>query len=91
MKERIESLRAFLDAAHSVYHANAIVRTLLEEDGYRLLAEQEDWTEEDWRQELRQTLAHELTHHMESRAGTHALDDRHAAELAEFRREFGEE
>ena len=54
-------------------------------------AEQEDWTEEDWRQELRQTLAHELTHHMESRAGTHALDDRDAAELAEFRREFGEE
>lgn len=43
MKERIESLRAFLDAAHSVYHANAIVKTLLEEDGYRPLAEQEDW------------------------------------------------
>ena len=58
---------------------------------FAALAEQEDWTEEDWRQELRQTLAHELTHHMESRAGTHALDDRDAAELAEFRREFGEE
>ena len=43
MKERIENLRAFLDAAHSVYHANAIVKTLLEEDGYRPLAEQEDW------------------------------------------------
>ena len=43
MKERIESLRAFLDAAHSVYHANAIVKTLLEEDGYCPLAEQEDW------------------------------------------------
>lgn len=43
MKERIESLRAFLDAAHSVYHANSILRTVLEEDGYRPLAEQEDW------------------------------------------------
>ena len=43
MKERIENLRAFLDAAHSVYHANSILRTVLEEDGYRPLAEQEDW------------------------------------------------
>ena len=54
-------------------------------------AEQEDWTEDDWRRELRETLAHELTHHMESRAGTHALDDKDAEELAEFRREFGED
>ena len=58
---------------------------------FAALAGQEDWTEEDWRQELRQTLAHELTHHMESRAGTHALDDKDAEELAEFRREFGED
>ena len=58
---------------------------------FAALAEREDWTEDDWRRELRETLAHELTHHMESRAGTHALDDRDAAELAEFRREFGEE
>ena len=43
MKERIERLRAFLDAAHSVYHANAIVKTLLEKDGYHPLPEQEDW------------------------------------------------
>ena len=43
MKERIESLRAFLDAAHSVYHANAIVRTLLEENDYLPLTEQEEW------------------------------------------------
>ena len=43
MKERIENLRAFLDAAHSVYHANAILRTELEENGYRPLPEQEDW------------------------------------------------
>ena len=43
MKERIKSLRAFLDAAHSVYHANGILRTALEEDGYHPLPEQEDW------------------------------------------------
>ena len=55
------------------------------------LAEREDWTEDDWRRELRETLAHELTHHMESRAGTHALDDKDAQELEAFRREFGEE
>lgn len=54
------------------------------------LAEQEDWTEDDWRRELRETLAHELTHHMESRAGTHALDDKDAEELEAFRREFSE-
>ena len=58
---------------------------------FSALAEQEDWTEDDWRRELRETLAHELTHHMESRAGTHALDDKDAEELAEFRREFGED
>ena len=43
MKERIENLRAFLDAAHSVYHANAIVKTLLEKDGYLPLVERQDW------------------------------------------------
>ena len=60
-------------------------------ESFAALAEQEDWTEDDWRRELRETLAHELTHHMESRAGTHALDDKDAEELAEFRREFGED
>ena len=45
---------------------------------FAALAELEDWTEDDWQRELRETLAHELTHHMESRAGTHALDDKDA-------------
>ena len=58
---------------------------------FAALAAQEDWTEADGRRALRETLAHELTHHMESRAGTHALDDKDAEELAEFRREFGED
>ena len=57
---------------------------------FAALAEREDRTEDDWRRELRETLAHELTHHMESRAGTHALDDKDAQELEAFRREFSE-
>ena len=42
-------------------------------------------------EELRITLSHELTHHMESRGGLHALDDRDAAELSAWRREYGRE
>lgn len=56
---------------------------------FAALAQQENWDEETWRSELRITLSHELTHHMESRSGLHALDDADAAELAEFRKEFG--
>lgn len=55
---------------------------------FAALAEREDWTAEDWTEELRATLSHELTHHMEGRSGLHALDDRDQAELAEFRREL---
>lgn len=58
---------------------------------FAALAAREDWTEEDWLTELRATLSHELTHHMEARGGLHSLDDRDAAELEAFRREFGEE
>ena len=55
---------------------------------FAALAEKEDWTEETWREELWTTLSHELTHHMESRSGLHALDDADAAELEEFRQEY---
>ena len=41
--------------------------------------------------ELFTTLSHELTHHMEGRGGLHALDDRDAEELEEYRREYGGE
>ena len=58
---------------------------------FAALAEQEDWDEATWREELRVTLAHELTHHMENRSGLHALDDRDAEELAAWRAEFREE
>ena len=56
---------------------------------FAALAEREDWDRETWEEELRTTLSHELTHHMELRGGLHALDDRDEAELEEFRREYG--
>ena len=55
---------------------------------FAALAEREDWTEAVWRDELRITLSHELTHHMENRSGLHALDDREAEELARWRAEL---
>ena len=55
---------------------------------FAALAEREDWTEAVWRDELRTTLSHELTHHMENRSGHHALDDRDAEELARWRAEL---
>ena len=57
---------------------------------FAAMAENEDWTEEDWEQELRQTLSHELTHHMEGRSGLHALDDKDEAEIAARQEEYGE-
>lgn len=48
----------------------------------------EDWDRETWEAELRTTLSHELTHHMEGLGGLHALDDRDAAELAQWRQEL---
>lgn len=57
---------------------------------FAAMAENEDWTEADWEEELRQTLSHELTHHMEGRSGLHALDDKDEAEMAAWREEYGE-
>jgi len=53
---------------------------------FAALAEREDWTQAQWNDELRTTLSHELTHHMEGRAGVEDLDRRDAAELEEYRR-----
>ena len=55
---------------------------------FAALARREDWTREIWEDELYTTLSHELTHHMEGRAGEDSLDRRDAAELEEYRREF---
>ena len=56
---------------------------------FAALAEREDWDAQIWEEELRITLSHELTHHMENRSGLHALDDRDAAELAAWKQRIG--
>ena len=56
---------------------------------FAALARQEDWDRETWEAELRTTLSHELTHHLAQRSGLHALDDRDAEELEQWREEFG--
>ena len=56
---------------------------------FAALGEKEGWDRETWEDELRITLSHELTHHMENLSGLHALDDRDAEELAAWREEFG--
>ena len=58
---------------------------------FAALAEKEGWDRETWEDELRITLSHELTHHMENLSGLHALDDRDAEELAQWREELGRE
>ena len=57
---------------------------------FAALSEREGWTEAQWNNELRTTLSHELTHHMEGRAGVDNLDRRDAAKLEAYRRESGE-
>ena len=57
---------------------------------FAALAEQEDWTAEDWEDQLYTTLAHEFTHHMEDTAGLHALDDKDAEFLRQAREAYGE-
>lgn len=38
------------------------------------LAKEEDWTQEEWEEELLATLSHEFTHHIESLAGERGLE-----------------
>ena len=58
---------------------------------FAALAEKEAWDQDTWEDELWTTLSHELTHHMENLSGLHALDDRDAEELAQWREELGRE
>lgn len=51
-------------------------------------ARNEHWTEADWQEELYTTLAHELTHHVESMANAHGLDDKDAQELKTYLEEY---
>ena len=57
---------------------------------FAALAAKEEWTEEDWEEELYATLAHEFTHHMEETAGLHALDDKDAEFLRQAREIYGD-
>lgn len=71
------------------YHEDLLGRYInLYYGSFAAVAEREDWTEEDWRSELRQTLSHELTHHMEGRGGLHALDDKDEAQMDAWRAEY---
>ena len=54
---------------------------------FAALAEQEDWTEADWEDELWETFSHEFTHHMEGLAGERGLEIKDEAFLEEYRRE----
>lgn len=52
-------------------------------------ARREEWDEETWRDELYTTLAHEFTHHMESLANEHGLDDQDEADLLGYLEDYG--
>ena len=54
---------------------------------FAALAQQEDWTEEDWEDELYTTLAHEFTHHIEGLAGERGLEIRDELEMEQYRAE----
>ena len=52
---------------------------------FAALAQQENWTEEDWEDELYTTLAHEFTHHVEGLAGERGLEIKDEQFMEEFR------
>ena len=54
---------------------------------FAALARQEDWTEEDWEDELYTTLSHEFTHHIEGLAGERGLEIRDELEMEQYRAE----
>lgn len=74
------------------YHEDLLGRYInLYYGSFAAVALREEWSLEEWRAELRQTLSHELTHHMEGRSGLHALDDKDEAQMAAWRAEYGEQ
>ena len=74
------------------YHEDLLGRYInLYYGSFAAVALKEEWSLEEWRAELRQTLSHELTHHMEGRGGLHALDDKDEAQMAAWRAEYGEQ
>ena len=57
---------------------------------FAALAEKEDWTRQDWNDELYTTLAHEFTHHIEGLAMEGGLDRKDEEELSAFRAYYQE-
>ena len=57
---------------------------------FATMAEEEGWTQEDWERELRETLHHELTHHIEGLAGERGLELKDAQFMEDFRARNGE-
>ena len=53
---------------------------------FAALAGDEGWSREDRERELRETLRHELTHHVEGLAGDSSLDRRDAEQLRRWKR-----
>jgi len=53
-------------------------------------ARNEDWDEETWQNELYTTLAHEFTHHVESLANDHSLDDQDEEDMLRYLEEYRE-
>lgn len=56
---------------------------------FAALAKLEDWTAEDWEEELYTTLAHELTHHVEGLAGVRDLEVKDEEQIEALRRATG--
>ena len=54
---------------------------------FAALAQQEDWTDAVWEEELYTTLAHEFTHHIEGLAGERGLEIQDTLDLEEYRAE----
>ena len=54
---------------------------------FAALAQQEDWTDAVWEEELYTTLAHEFTHHIEGLAGERGLEIQDTLDLEEYRTE----
>ena len=52
---------------------------------FEALARIEHWTDQDWEEELYDTLAHEFTHHIEGLAGERGLERRDEAFMEEYR------
>ena len=57
---------------------------------FAALAQQEDWTDAVWEEELYTTLAHEFTHHIEGLAGDRGLEIQDTLDLEEYRTERDE-